>query len=252
MPADKNGTSNSTGNETEDAAYNFERNLTDMKRQAHIGDFDVSQPDPSLRGGTLLVLSLNRCRSDLSVLEEFSSLLRHASLLKSLEMRMTRHAARDTSQQPGFVEGIVTLAEAVANNTSIRTFELGDLGEVCNTAAVIAAPSSYQLAAIKRAIDGLNAIRALLQLDTAQQRLNWYAKHYFGGSDERKDPELMDGMSPLKSEESQKRSGGSIGNSDSSEAGNEVKNEVSASSPRSVRKQDKESSGATEAVSLHR
>lgn len=33
---------------------------------------------------------------------------------------MTRHVARDVSQQPGFVETVVTLAEAVANNVALQ------------------------------------------------------------------------------------------------------------------------------------
>lgn len=87
----------------------------------------------------------------------------------------------------------------------LQALELGDLGEVCNTAAVIAAPSSYQLTAIKRAIDALNSVQTLLRLDTAQQRLNWYAKHYFGGSDDYPQQDLMETLAPLKVEESQRR-----------------------------------------------
>ena len=35
---------------------------------------------------------------------------------------MTRHVARDISQQPGFVETIVTLTESVANNVAIQVY----------------------------------------------------------------------------------------------------------------------------------
>lgn len=36
------------------------------------------------------------------------------------DLSMTRHAARDVSQQPGFVETVVTLVEGVAHNASIK------------------------------------------------------------------------------------------------------------------------------------
>lgn len=72
-----------TGDEVENAASNFENNLHDIKKRS--GNFlEDSIPDPNLRGGTLMMLHLNRCRPDISVLEEFSSLLRHGSLLKCL------------------------------------------------------------------------------------------------------------------------------------------------------------------------
>lgn len=38
------------------------------------------------------------------------------------DMSMTRHVARDVSQQPGFVETLVTLAESVAKNVSLQVF----------------------------------------------------------------------------------------------------------------------------------
>ena len=39
-----------------------------------------------------------------------------------VDLSMTRHVARDISQQPGFVESLVSLTEAVANNVNIQVF----------------------------------------------------------------------------------------------------------------------------------
>ena len=103
--------------------------------------------------------------------------------------------------------------------------------EVCNTMAIIAAPNSYHLAAVKRSIDGLNSIQTLLKMDTAQQRLNWYAKHYFGGSDEGSKVDPMASLAPLKSEEA------------------ENGRKPAEDTPLRVSKQG---SGAPEAVSMHR
>lgn len=72
-----------SGTEVESAAYAFENEIQDIKQGS--GEYsDGAGPDARLTGGTLLVLSLARCRPDLSVLEELSSLLRHGSLLKAL------------------------------------------------------------------------------------------------------------------------------------------------------------------------
>lgn len=134
-----------------------------------------------------------------------------------------------------------------------QALSLGDLTEVCHTAAVIAAPNSYQLAAIKRAIDGLNSINAILKLDTAQQRINWYSKHYFGGGDTAEgEVNHMDGLSPLPTEERR-------GSHDSEDRGQDRAGQDNGRSDnrggagdRSARKGDAFVGGAPEAVSMHR
>ena len=136
---------------------------------------------------------------------------------------------------------------------------MGDLPEVCHTAAVIAAPNSYQLVAIKRAIDGLNSINAILKLDTAQQRSNWYSKHYFGGGDN-SNTNHMDALSPLpevRGDRSDNRDQDGGYESDTRDVNGPNMHGDKAGDrddrlPRSARKGDTFVGGAPEAVSMHR
>lgn len=109
----------------------FENTIADIRRQNGKSQSD----DQTARGGSLVVLNIGSCRPDLSVLDELSHILRRNSMLSSLDLTMSRHVARDISQEPGFVEAILTLAESVGRNVKFQFLELGDLQEVCNTAA---------------------------------------------------------------------------------------------------------------------
>jgi hypothetical protein len=73
---------------------------------------------------------------------------------------------------------ILSLNESVARNPIITSLHLGELLEVCSSAAVVLPVDSPESAALRQVVEALNSMDRILRMDNSLQRQMWYAGHY--------------------------------------------------------------------------
>jgi hypothetical protein len=73
---------------------------------------------------------------------------------------------------------ILSLNESVARNPIITSLHLGELLEVCSSAAVVLPVGSPESASLRQVVEALNSMDRILRMDNSLQRQMWYAGHY--------------------------------------------------------------------------
>lgn len=77
-----------------------------------------------------------------------------------------------------FYAAILSLNESIARSATIKSVNLGDLLEVCSTAAVVLPVDSPESASLRQVVEALNSMTRILRMDNSMQRQMWYAGHY--------------------------------------------------------------------------
>ena len=133
---------------------------------------------------TLQVLSMARCRPNLSVLDMAALVLSSSSSLTAIDMSFSEKFALETAQETGFSETLQRLADAVSTNTQIQSLLLGELPEIVRRALSASQIGSAPHQKIRDALDALRSMQNILKLTVTFQAsiANDLASHPSGGT----------------------------------------------------------------------